>query len=100
MISSHFRRIAPVGLVIVATASAGVWVAVAARERVAEAAALKVVHDTAVMEHRDPDAAVRKARHVTDALSEDFRTDRGETAEDVARFLVMHARRLCGGGLR
>ena len=101
MISHHFRLTAVLaGLVIVTAAATGVWAGRMARERAAEAAAFKVVYDTAVLEHRDPDAAVRKARYITATMSEDFGTDRGETAEDVARFLVLHGRRLCGGGLR
>jgi len=101
MISPPFCSVAALaGLVILAAVSAGVRGGRMVRERAAEAAALKVVYDTAVVEHRDPDAAVRKARYITDAMSEDFGTDKGETAEDVARFLVLHGRRLCGGGLR
>jgi hypothetical protein len=99
VINLRFRALV-VGLLIVVAASAGAWAGRTARERAAEAAAFKVVYDTAVLEHRDPDAAVRKARYITDAMSGDLDRDRGEMAEEVARFLVLHGRRLCGGGLR
>jgi len=101
LIFLRFRLMAALaGLAAVAVAAAGVWADRMVRERAAETAAFKVVYDTAMLEHRDPDAAVRKARYITAAMSEDFGTDRGETAEDVARFLVLHGKRLCGGGLR
>ena len=101
MIRLHFRLMAALaGFAIVAVAASGVWAGRMVRERAAETAAFKVVYDTAILEHRDPDAAVRKARYITEAMSQDFGADRGETAEDVARFLVLHGRRLCGGGLR
>lgn len=98
---SHFRLTAALAsLAIVTGPAAAVWAGRMVKARAAETAAFKVVYDTAILEHRDPDAAVRKAHYITDAMSEDFGTDRGETAEDVARFLVLHGRRLCGGGLR
>jgi hypothetical protein len=93
-------RVLVAGLLVVVAASAGAWAGRTAGERAAEAAAFKIVYDTAVLEHRDPDAAVRKARYITDAMSGDLDRDRGEMAEEVARFLVLHGRRLCGGGLR
>ena len=54
----------------------------------------------APLKHRDPEAAVRKARYITKAMSEGFGADQADTVKDVARFLVLHGRRLCGGGLR
>ena len=97
----HFRLTAALaGPVIVAAGLAGGWAGKVARERAAEAAAFKVVYHAAILEHRDPDAAVRKARYITSAMSQSFGADREATAEDVARFLVLNGRRLCGGGLR
>jgi hypothetical protein len=86
--------------VLVIGGSIGAWAGAGARERAAEAAAFKVVYDAAVQAHRDPEAAVRKARYITEAMSKEPIAGRAETAEDVARFLVLHGRGLCQGGLR
>jgi hypothetical protein len=97
----RFRLTAALGgFAIMAVAVTCAWTGRIVREYAAETAAFKVVYDDAISEHRDPDAAVRKARYITEAMSEDSGADPGETAEDVARFLVLHGRRLCGGGLR
>jgi hypothetical protein len=42
------------------------------------------VYDTAILEHRDPDAAVRKARYITAAMAQDLART-GEIRQKMSR---------------
>ena len=86
-------------LTIALGVSVAAWAGAVARERATEAAAYKAVYVAAALSHRDPDAAVRKARWRTDALVEDLGMARGQAAAEVARFLILRGGGLCQGGL-
>src|ERR1700722_12431625 len=86
-------------LAITLAVSVAAWAGAVARERATEAAAYEAVYLAATLSHRDPDAAVRKARWRTDALVEDLGMARGQAAAEVARFLILRGGGLCQGGL-
>jgi hypothetical protein len=62
-----------------------------------EATALNSVYYTALLTGRDPDAAVRKARHSTDVLMHQLGMTRSAAATDVTRFTLRRGGVLCGG---
>ena len=55
------------------------------------------VYVAAFLAGRDPDAAVRKARHLTDVLEQDLGISRSAASAQVADFLVKGSGRLCVG---
>jgi hypothetical protein len=88
------RRTGVIGLLSLAALAGG---AAVAGLRMAHRETFDRVYVAAFLARRDPDAAVRKARHLTDVLQQDLGMPRSVAVAQVSDFLVRGSGGLCVG---